>query len=43
MCINTDYIHETVFDILLDVCSNSEECDLVFDLFGLEFNQIFHK
>ena len=38
--VNTDYMHELMFDLLLDSANSGSECDLVFDSIGLEFAQI---
>ena len=38
--INTNYLQDTITDLLLDVCADSKEADLLFNVIGMDFKQI---
>lgn len=40
MAINTNYMAELLFDLLLDVATTSKECDVIFNNYQLEQAQI---
>ena len=39
---NTNFMSDFLFSALLDGCNNSDECDLIFEFFGLDFNQLYN-